>query len=61
MEILAVKDLTFSYPRCETPALQDISFTLEKGEFAVLCGATGSGKSTLLRMLKRALTPLVPN
>lgn len=58
MEILAVKNLTFSYPRCETPAVQDISFTLEKGEFAVLCGATGSGKSTLLRMLKRELTPL---
>jgi len=58
VEILAVKDLTFSYPRCGAPAVQDISFTLEKGEFAVLCGATGSGKSTLLRMLKRELTPL---
>ncbi len=58
MEILAVKDLTFTYPKCAAPALRDVSFSLGKGEFAVLCGATGSGKSTLLRMLKRELTPL---
>ena len=58
MEILAVEDLTFSYPHCVNPAVKDISFKIEKGEFVVLCGATGSGKSTLLRMLKRELTPL---
>ena len=58
MEILTVEDLTFSYPHCVTPAVKDISFKIEKGEFVVLCGATGSGKSTLLRMLKRELTPL---
>ena len=58
MEILAVSGLTFTYPQCAEPAVSDISFSLERGEFAVLCGATGSGKSTLLRMLKRELTPL---
>lgn len=58
MEILAVSHLTFTYPGCGSPAVKDVSFTLERGEFAVLCGATGSGKSTLLRMLKRELTPL---
>jgi len=58
MEILAVSGLTFTYPQCAEPAVSDISFSLEQGEFAVLCGATGSGKSTLLRMLKRELTPL---
>ena len=58
MEILAVNDLTFSYPQCSSPALNKISFSLNSGEFAVLCGATGSGKSTLLRMLKRELTPV---
>jgi len=58
VEILAVEGLTFTYPKCGAPAVRDVSLTLEKGEFAVLCGATGSGKSTLLRMLKRELTPL---
>lgn len=58
MEILAVRDLTFTYPECGSPAVKNVSFSLERGEFAVLCGATGSGKSTLLRMLKRELTPV---
>lgn len=58
MEILAVRDLTFTYPKCVSPAVKNVSFSLERGEFAVLCGATGSGKSTLLRMLKRELTPV---
>lgn len=58
MEILAVRNLTFTYPECSSPALKNISLSLERGEFAVLCGATGSGKSTLLRMIKRELTPL---
>ena len=58
MEILAVRDLTFTYPRCSSPAVKNVSFTIERGEMAVLCGATGSGKSSLLRLLKRELAPL---
>lgn len=58
MEILTVRDLSFRYPECSAAAIENISFSLEKGEFAVLCGGTGSGKSTLLRMIKRELTPL---
>lgn len=58
MEILAVKNLSFSYPEKETKALDGVSFSLSEGDLAVICGATGSGKSTLLRMLKRELTPL---
>src|SRR5713101_8435806 len=33
------------------PALTDISFAVEKGEFVVLSGASGAGKTTLLRLL----------
>ena len=43
--------------------VQDISFTLEKGELVLLCGHNGSGKSTLLREIAKrapALTTLVP-
>jgi len=35
-----------------------VSFSLEKGDFLAICGATGSGKSTLLRLLKKELSPL---
>ena len=58
MEVLAVHNLTFTYPDCARPALQNVSFSVESGEYVALCGPTGSGKSTLLRMLKRELTPL---
>jgi len=33
------------------PALNDVSFTVDKGEFAILSGASGAGKTTLLRLL----------
>lgn len=39
------------------PALSDISFSVNKGEFAVLNGASGAGKTTLLRLLYRAEIP----
>ena len=58
MEILKVENMSFTYPQCGGEALSDISFSAERGEYIVLCGATGSGKSTLLRMLKRELSPL---
>ena len=58
MAFLAVKDLTFTYPNCEKPAIEGVSLTVEKGEFLAVCGPTGCGKSTLLRLLKRELAPL---
>jgi cell division transport system ATP-binding protein len=39
------------------PALSDVSFSIDKGEFAVLNGASGAGKTTLLRLLYRAEIP----
>ena len=57
MALLSVNGLEFRYSGETRPALSDLSFTLEKGDFCLLCGATGSGKSTLLRLLKRELTP----
>jgi len=57
MEILTVENLNFTYPLCQKPAIQNISFSIQKGEFIVLCGATGCGKSTLLRMCKPELIP----
>lgn len=39
------------------PVLQDLSLTVEKGEFIVLVGPSGCGKSTLLNVLSGALAP----
>ena len=58
MAHLAVKDLTFTYPGCASPAVEGVTFRVEKGEFLAVCGPTGCGKSTLLRLLKRELAPL---
>jgi len=57
VEILTVRDLNFQYAMGRRPALHDVNFTVEKGDFVTICGATGSGKSTLLRMLKKELIP----
>lgn len=58
MELLSVENLSFTYPLCGTPAVEGVSFSVQRGEFIALCGATGSGKSSLLRLLKRELVPL---
>lgn len=57
MEILTVKSLSFRYSLGKENAITDLSFSVNKGDFAVICGATGSGKSTLLRLLKKELIP----
>ena len=57
MESYAFKNVDFTYPEGEKKALCDISFTVQQGEFVILCGPSGCGKSTLLRHLKSCLTP----
>lgn len=57
MEILTVKNLTFTYPETETKAIDDLSLSVAKGDFLVICGKSGCGKSTLLRHLKPQLSP----
>ena len=57
MALLEVRDLSFAYAGAAGRALREVSFSLARGEFVTLCGATGSGKSTLLRLLKRELRP----
>ena len=49
MEILKVENLckTYGKGKAKVNALKNVSFSLEKGEFAAVVGESGSGKSTL--------------
>ncbi len=47
------KNVTFSYPGAEKPALKQISFTAKPGQTTAIIGGTGSGKSSLLNLLMR--------
>ncbi|NIK77863.1 putative ABC transport system ATP-binding protein [Paenibacillus castaneae] len=53
MEILKIEHLSKMYGKGEmaVKALDDISFSVKKGEFVAIIGPSGSGKSTLLHML----------
>ncbi len=53
MEILRVENLTKIYGKGEAKvtALDNVSFTVNKGEFVAIVGASGSGKSTLLHLI----------
>lgn len=59
MEILRVEKLCKVYGERETAvkALQDVSFSMKKGEFAAVIGESGSGKSTLLHCIGALDTP----
>ena len=53
MEILKVKDLCKTYGKGENEikAIDNVSFSVQKGEFVAIVGASGSGKSTLLHLI----------
>ncbi len=52
---LTATNLSFSYPNANTPALENINFTIFPGETVSIVGAIGSGKSTLANALPRLL------
>lgn len=63
MEILKVQNLCKTYGKGEAKveALKNVSFSMEKGEFAAIVGESGSGKSTLLNCIGALDTPTSGN
>lgn len=57
MEILHIENLSFRYPQAEQNALDNVSLSVQAGEFVVICGESGCGKSTLLKLMKPAIAP----
>ena len=57
MEAVKCKGLSFTYPKTEYPALNNVSFTVERGELCVVIGESAAGKSTLLKLLKKEIAP----
>ena len=57
MALFTIENLSFTYPEAAKPALREVSFSIEQGEFVVICGKSGCGKSTLLRHFKTVLSP----
>jgi len=47
------RDVTFSYPGAEEPAIRGVSFSARPGEVTAIIGGTGAGKSTLVNLIPR--------
>lgn len=57
MEILRFEDLSFTYAGADKKAIENVSFSVNKGEFVLLCGQSGCGKTTLMRLVKKQAAP----
>jgi phosphonate transport system ATP-binding protein len=55
--MLEVKNLQKKYNKATTPALNDVSFSIQQGEFVAVLGLSGAGKSTLIRCINRLVEP----
>jgi energy-coupling factor transporter ATPase len=49
LPIIEARNLTYTYPGGTRPAIQNVSLTIEKGDFVILTGPSGCGKTTLCR------------
>jgi len=57
LSIVEVRELSYTYPASEKPALRSVNLSIQPGEFVVLTGPSGCGKTTLCR----CFNGLIPN
>ncbi len=57
MKNIEVENLSFTYPGNKSPAINNVSFEIKKGEILAVVGPNGGGKSTLVRLLTRLYDP----
>lgn len=57
MEAIRYEDVSFSYGTNENKVLENVTFSVNEGEFVVFCGETGCGKTTMLSLIKQEIAP----
>lgn len=55
--IIKIKNISFTYPESDSPAIDNISFEIKRGSWTSIIGHNGSGKSTIVRLINGLLVP----
>ena len=55
--IIKIKNISFTYPESDSPAIDQLSFEIPRGAWTSIIGHNGSGKSTIVRLINGLLVP----